>query len=121
MTAPPYPLAALPYNKDIAPWVERMLSVHPRARRYATWHRKMPVFLYKYFSSDRRHSHENLRDVIVGSVLRLDSPSDFNDPFEMAAHFVMTSTDEQKRARSESLAREQAPHHSFRTGRVGLT
>jgi hypothetical protein len=110
--ASPYPLATLPPNRGIEPWVEQMLRLQVRARRHVLkrFTPPMPLFLYKYFSSDQPYSHQNLRDVIVGSVLRLNSPSTFNDPFEMAAHFVMTATDEEKRARFESLVREQAPH-----------
>ena len=76
--------------------------------------RRFPLFLYKYFSSDGSHSHENLRGAIVESVLRLNSPTGFNDPFEFAAHFVMEATDDEKRARFEALARRHAPHMGSR-------
>ena len=109
-----YPLATLPRNKDIQPWVQQMLQLSVCDRRRALKMMTMPMFLYKYFSADRPYSHQNLHDVIAGSVLRLNSPSKFNDPFEMAAHFVMTATDDQKRARFEALAREQAPHLGWR-------
>ena len=87
-----------------------------RARRHVLhgFRPPMPLFLYKYFASNQPYSLQNLRDVIVGSVLRLNSPSDFNDPFELAANFVMTATEDQKLTRYESLVREQAPHLGWR-------
>jgi len=88
----------------------------PSRRRVLKTFRPRPMdpFLYKYFSSNHKYSYQNLRDVIVGSVLRLNSPCHFNDPFEMWAHFIMTSTEAEKRGRFESLAREQAPHLGWR-------
>jgi len=111
-----YSLATLPPNEAIEPWMGFVERLSVRARRHAL-HRfvpPMPLFLYKYFSSNQPYSLENLRDVIVGSVLRLNSPSYFNDPFEMAAHFVMTATEDEKLARYESLVRQQAPHLGWR-------
>ena len=98
MKSDEYPLAILPPNREIDPWVATMLSVDLGTRRHVLKRFKptpMPPFLYKYFSSNGPYSHRNLRDVIVGSVLRLNPPSGFNDPFEMRAHFVMTGTEEE--------------------------
>jgi hypothetical protein len=117
MKSDEYPLAILPPNREIDPWVATMLSVDLRHRRHVLKRFKptrMMPFLYKYFSSNSPYSHRNLRDVIVGSVLRLNPPSGFNDPFEMRAHFVVTATEDEKRTRFESLAREQAPHFGWR-------
>jgi hypothetical protein len=113
---PAYPLATLPPIKDMEPWIAQMLRYPVRARRHVLKRFKppMPMFLYKYFSSSQPYLHQNLHDVIAGSVLRLNSPSSFNDPFEMAAHFVMMATDDERRSRFESLAREQAPHLGWR-------
>jgi hypothetical protein len=106
----------VPPNKDLDPWVETMERLNVRSRRHVLcrFTPPMPLFLYKYFSSNQPYSRQNLRDVIVGSVLRLSSPNDFNDPFEMAAHFVMTGTEDEKLARYEALARQQAPHLGWR-------
>lgn len=112
-----YPLATLPPNKDIDPWVEAMEGLAVPARRNVLRHQFVPPmrpYLYKYFSSNQPYSTRNLRDVIVGSVLRLNSPCSFNDPFELSAHFVMRATEEQKLARYESLVRQQAPHLGWR-------
>ena len=51
-----------------------------------------------------------LKLAVTVLAVRLNSASDFNDPFEMAAHFVMTATEDEKLARYESLARQQARH-----------
>jgi hypothetical protein len=52
--------------------------------------------------------------VLVRSLLRLSSPSTFNDPFEMAAHFSLKATERQRLARFESLARELEPNRGWR-------
>jgi hypothetical protein len=70
---------------------------------------RLSRFLYKYRSLDHSHSLENLRDTIVASKLRLNRPIDFNDPFDMAAHFVMDATVEQRRTRFTALVKEQSP------------
>jgi hypothetical protein len=111
-----YPTAMFPLNKEIDPWISDMQGIDLPSRRQVLKRMTPPMsqFLYKYMAFDQAHSYENLRDVIVGSVLRLNSPSRFNDPFEMAAHIVMTATTDEKLARFESLAREQAPHLGWR-------
>lgn len=111
-----YPWATLPPNKEIDPWMKDMEHLSLRARRHVFLNLKPPIslFLYKYFSADAKYSRQNLHDVIVSSVLRLSSPISFNDPFEMAAHFVMTASDEEKLKRFELLVREQAPYLGWR-------
>jgi hypothetical protein len=118
-----YPLVALPPNPLIGPWVEKMQSVGVRTRRHVLargFKPPMSWFLYKYCSSDRIYSHQNLRDTIVGSVLRLNSPSTFNDPFELAAHFTVNATEHQKLARFEALIRQQMPHAGWRKIQAGV-
>lgn len=111
-----YPLATLPLNRTLDPWFEKMRHLDVRSRRHVLHRFNPPMswFLYKYCSSDRPYSFQNLRDVLVGSVLRLNSPSTFNDPFEMAAHFTVKATDRQKFARFEALVRQQMPHIGWR-------
>ena len=95
------------------PWFEAVERLALRARRHVLNSFKpepMPLFLYKYLPCNTPYSTQNLQDIIVGSVLRLSSPRDFNDPFELAAHFVVDATDEEKRARYETLIRDQTPH-----------
>jgi hypothetical protein len=107
-----YPLAALPFNEALDPWIRAMLGIHPLARRQVMKRKFTPPMawlLYKYLPAGREHSLTNLHDILVRSLLRLSSPSQFNDPFEMAAHFSLKSTEAQRLARFESLAREQEP------------
>jgi hypothetical protein len=113
ITSANYPIAGLPATENDS-WVAAMQQVDLPGRRHVLKRMKLAPFLYKYFSSDRTHSHENIRAAIVDSVLRLNAPSEFNDPFELAAHFVMTATDEEKRARFEAMTHEQAPHLGWR-------
>jgi hypothetical protein len=113
----PYLLATLPPNPNLAPWIVQMLALDLPGRRHVLKRFKpepMPPFLFKYLPSKGEFALTNIRDVLVGSVLRLSSPAQFNDPFELRAHFVMTATHEQKLERFEALAREQAPHLGWR-------
>lgn len=112
-----YLLATLPTNRQIDPWVEAVLRLNLRGRRHVLRRRFKPPmswFLYKYCSADRAYFCQNLRDVIVGSVLRLNSAGSFNDPFEMTAHFIVKATEREKLARFEALVRQQAPHVGWR-------
>jgi hypothetical protein len=112
-----YPLAALPFNERLDPWIRAMLRMHPIHRRRVLKTKFTPPMscsLYKFLPAGRPHSVENLTDVLVKSLLRLSSPSAFNDPFEMAAHFSLRSTERQRLARYEWLAREQAPNRGWR-------
>jgi hypothetical protein len=58
----------------------------------------------------------NVTDILLGSVLRLSSPSQFNDPFELRAHFVMTATREQRLKRFEALVSTPVVNRSFMAG-----
>jgi hypothetical protein len=112
-----YPLAALPFNQQLDPWIQAMLRMHPIARRHVMKKKfttPMSWLLYKYLPAGRPHSLQNLHDVLVKSLLRLSSPTQFNDPFEMAAHFTLKATERQRLARYESLARELEPHRGWR-------
>ena len=111
-----YPLATLPFNVRLDPWIKLMLTQHPIARRYVLKKMKPPMswLLYKYLPAGRPHSLTNLHDVLVKSLLRLSSPSRFNDPFELAAHFTLEFTERQRLARFESIARQLGPNLGWR-------
>jgi hypothetical protein len=107
----PHPIATLQENSTLGPWVRALESRGYWARRNVLWRRIAPRlsrFLYKFRSLNHHHSLESLRDVIVGSELRLNRPTEFNDPFDMAAHFVMDASVEQRRARFTSLVKQQS-------------
>ena len=111
-----YLLAELPRNERLDPWIRLMLSQHLIARRHVMKKLRPPMswLLYKYLPAGRPHSLTNLRDLLVRSLLRLSSPSKFNDPFELAAHFSLESTERQRLARFEKMARELEPHRGWR-------
>jgi hypothetical protein len=106
-----HPVATLPSNRVLSPWIAALEGRNYLDRRWVLRRMKprLSRFLYKYRSLDHPHSLENLRDIIVASELRLNRPSDFNDPFDMAAHFVMDATVAQRRTRFKALIREQSP------------
>ena len=64
-------------------------------------------FLYKYRGFGGDYAERNLRDMIVHSVLRLSSPSTFNDPYEMCVHVVVEGTQEQRLERFRQIAAER--------------
>ncbi len=74
---------------------------------------KLKRFLYKYKSihPDNEQSKKELRDLLVESRLWLSSPTDFNDPFDMAAHIIV-DTDARKRRKhfSTFLTNEGVPY-----------
>jgi hypothetical protein len=111
-----YQLATLPLNAELEPWIQAMLRVHPIARRHVLQKLKPPMswLLYKYLPAGREHSLTNLNTILVKSLLRLSSPSQFNDPFELLAHFTLKATERQRLSRFESLARDLEPHLGWR-------
>src|SRR5260221_9285735 len=66
-------------------------------------------FLYKYRGFNGEFAEQNLRNIIVYSVLRLSAPATFNDPYEMFVHVVVEGTPEQRLDRFARLVAEQAP------------
>jgi hypothetical protein len=64
-------------------------------------------FLYKYRGFSGEHDEQNLRDMIVHSVLRLTSPATFNDPYEMFVHIVVEGTADQRLQRFSQIVAQQ--------------
>jgi hypothetical protein len=67
------------------------------------WHTCYSLTRMCFFSAERCmksnslfRAMQNLRDVTVGSVVRLNSSRNVHDPLEMMPHFAMNATDEQK-------------------------
>jgi hypothetical protein len=69
-------------------------------------------FLYKYRSFNGDYAEQNLRNIIVYSVLRLSAPATFNDPYEMFVHVVVEGTSKQRLERFTRLVEQQAPAQS---------
>lgn len=79
-------------------------------RRIALQNREqLSRFLYKYRGFSGEYAEQNLRDMIVHSVLRLSAPATFNDPFEMFVHIVVEGSPEERLHRFTQLVEEQAP------------
>ena len=110
-----YQLAKLLPNPEMDPWVAEVNALPDLQRRIVfrrlVTDRKLSRFLYKYRSltpvdpakNDGSHfaprSVENLHDIMVRSLLRLSSPAEFNDPFDLAACMLVQGTPDQRRAR----------------------
>jgi hypothetical protein len=64
-------------------------------------------FLYKYRAVEYRDpvAMDRLRAIFVRSRLWLSSSDDFNDPFDMSAHFIISKGGLVKRKRFEKLAK----------------
>jgi hypothetical protein len=79
-------------------------------RRLCLWRavpERSPRFLYKFrrVTPERPQSVQQLRDLLVDSLLWLSSPTRFNDPFDMTASIVAEGTLEQRRRRFERMAK----------------
>jgi hypothetical protein len=67
---PDYPLAMLPHNRELAPWLAQMQGLDLPARRQVLKRFKptpMPPFLYKYLSSDRELSLQSVPHIVGAS------------------------------------------------------
>ncbi len=107
--------------------IERLVSyVHglpyfDRRRFIARRVRPTPSrFIYKYRSIDPNleESVDRVRDILVRSRLWLSSPLDFNDPFDMSAKIVATSTGQERRERARALLKERGIRYKERERRV---
>jgi hypothetical protein len=119
----PHSIATIRPNPDLEPLLRHFDSLEYRGRRDLLRRLTKPAltrFLYKFrplipldpaaaneAGPFTARSVENLRDIIVGSQLRLSSPLEFNDPFDMAAHLHFTGTNEQRNERLTSMLRDQ--------------
>jgi hypothetical protein len=63
-----------------------------------------PARLYRYFSADANHTLDNLRDVLVLSRMRLNARSEFNDPFDSYADWLMPEPIDELREHFYELA-----------------
>jgi hypothetical protein len=111
----PKQLVELPPNPDMDPWVTQVNALGDLQRRKVfrglVTDKRLSRFLYKYRSMIRvdpalnngsefhPRSVENLHDIMVRSLLRLSSPAQFNDPFDLEAYMYVQGTPEQRRAR----------------------
>jgi hypothetical protein len=108
---PAFYCIALETQADLKPLMD-----HWRASKYLDQRRlrlknreQLSRFLYKYRGFSGKYDEQNLRDMIVYSVLRLSAHSTFNDPYEMFVQIVLHSTREQRLHRFTQLSAAQAP------------
>lgn len=87
----------------------RASSRHQQRRMRLRYGKDLSRFLYKYRGMSGDYDKQNLRDMIVYSVLRLSSPATFNDPYEMFVHIVVEGSREQRLERFSQIAAQQAP------------
>jgi hypothetical protein len=122
MSAPNYP-------KAVAPPIQRLGEINLLWARGNYWQRRLirkrinhgpPRFFYKYRGFGGKFDEENLRDVIVQSVVRLSAPVEFNDPFDMRCRFIVEGTEQERLARFTSLINEQMPNASPEDKRAGI-
>jgi hypothetical protein len=119
----PYQIARFLPNKSLDPWIEQLGKRDYLSRRIIISRRIKPRFsrfLYKYRSLQGQFALENLRDILVGSVLRLSRPEDFNDPFDMTGRVVLKTTTKQKQRRFEELVRTQSPERGWRAQQAAI-
>jgi hypothetical protein len=50
----------------------------------------------------------------------MSSPTEFNDPFDMVARFVMDGTEAERRERFEELIEKQSPHRGWRARQAAV-
>lgn len=90
----------------------RRLS-HPARRRVLLKNGStgIPRFHYKYVAFDVNDpvSIDRLRQLIVDCVLRLSSPSEFNDPYDLSCYTDYTGTPLQMRTRLDKMLKELRP------------
>lgn len=99
------------------------------ARRQFIYHKmrpRPPRFLYKFRTLQKiatpgpgdpsidQQSLDRLRAIIIDSHLRLSSPEEFNDPFDMGARWVVEGSAPERLNRFNSLIRQQMPSLSFK-------
>ena len=103
--------------------VKAIESLGYRERRQFLWHRVRPRlarFLYKYrsFEPADMTSVERVRDILVQSRLRLSSPAEFNDPFDMSGRAEIEGSTIEKRAMFEKALKERGVKRNERKKRV---
>ena len=111
---PAFDYIALETPDDLKPLMEywrRSTYLQQRRLRLRNTE-QLSRFLYKYRGFSGEHDEQNLREMIVYSVLRLTAPATFNDPFEMFVHLVVEGSREQRQRRFSEMAAQQAPNTS---------
>ncbi|MSP39473.1 MAG: DUF2971 domain-containing protein [Deltaproteobacteria bacterium] len=93
-------------------FVKRLDGLGYRKRRQVLWRQVRPSlcrFLYKFrpFDPSNSTSVDRLRDILFQSRLRLSSPTEFNDPYDMAAKIIVEGPRAAIRQKLDRLFRER--------------
>jgi hypothetical protein len=82
---------------------------YKQAREFVAGQKKfgLPRFLYKFRALQTARDIERLRHILLRSELWLSSPTNFNDPFDMAVKYVFDSTAHEKRERYKAALKAQ--------------
>lgn len=92
--------------------IQYLESLGYRERRYTLWHQNTPrlsryIYKFRAFDAVDPTSIERVRDILIQSRLRLASPKDFNDPFDMAAKIVIEGTRGEIRQRLDTVYKDR--------------
>lgn len=93
-------------NADFNARALSKLKVYEARRHLVLKPNEYPRFLYKYFSDVTKD--EYLNDVIIDCDLYLNSPDDFNDPFDTSAKLVCESTPSELRKRFSDIVKKRS-------------
>jgi hypothetical protein len=101
-----------PSRDEFAAQIQYLESLGYRERRYVLWHRNKPrlrrhIYKFRAFNSSDRESIERFRDILIQSRLRLASPREFNDPFDMIPKIVIEGTAAEIRQRLDAVYKGQ--------------
>jgi hypothetical protein len=110
---------------DFNAQVKLLESLNYRERRYALWHHnkpRLPRYIYKFraFDASDSTSIERIRDILVHCRLRLASPGEFNDPFDMMVNIVIEGPQAEIRKRLETICKERGMKWADRRKEVSL-
>jgi hypothetical protein len=132
-----YPIAELTPVPSVDPILDAAMSAdYLRRRRYIRFKikpRPPPRFLYKFrelrraeidevgHSAIAQESIARLRALLVDCVLRLSSPAEFNDPFDMKARWIIDGSMTERKTHYTAILKRARPRKSIEERARGLT
>jgi hypothetical protein len=95
---------------DFNAQIQYLENLGYRERRHVLWHRNKPRLarhIYKFREFHAPTTVERLRDILLQNRLRLASPKEFNDPFDMAVKIVIEGSKKQIRQRLDTVLKQR--------------
>jgi len=101
---------------DLRSSQERLIQFVRELEELPVWRRRSYLagdgygqFLYKYRATEAgdADSVAKLKEIVLGSLLWLSAPSDFNDPFDMKVNFIAEGGPQKKKDRIRRLVAQQ--------------